>query len=95
MTVTDEIRKLKEERNAVILAHYYTIREIQELADYTGDSFYLSKLATELPNKTIVFCGVTFMGESAKLLIEKARTWYQYSRALDEISERLSSVTQK
>lgn len=68
MTVTDEIRKLKEERNAVILAHYYTIREIQELADYTGDSFYLSKLATELPNKTIVFCGVTFMGESAKLL---------------------------
>ncbi|MHC1723752.1 MAG: quinolinate synthase NadA [Aminipila sp.] len=63
-----KIQKLKEEKNAVILAHYYVNDEIQEIADYIGDSYYLSKLATEVPQETIVLCGVTFMGESAKLL---------------------------
>ncbi|SEP70316.1 quinolinate synthetase [Lachnospiraceae bacterium RM5] len=62
------IRKLKEEKNAVILAHYYVAPEIQKIADYIGDSFYLSKLAVSLDNPVIVFCGVEFMGESAKLL---------------------------
>lgn len=68
MTITEEIRQLKKERDAVILAHYYVSREVQELADYIGDSFYLSKIAVSLKEKTIVFCGVSFMGESAKIL---------------------------
>lgn len=68
MTKQEEILKLKREKDAVILAHYYVAPEIQELADYVGDSFYLSKLAQGLPNPTIVYCGVGFMGESGKLL---------------------------
>lgn len=63
-----KIEKLKKEKNAVILAHYYVNDEIQEIADYVGDSYYLSKVAVELPEQVMVFCGVTFMGESAKIL---------------------------
>lgn len=62
------IKKLKAERDAVILAHYYVAPEVQAVADYVGDSFYLAKLAKSLPQRTIVLCGVEFMGESAKLL---------------------------
>lgn len=62
------IKKLKAERDAVILAHYYVAPEVQAVADYVGDSFYLAKLAKSLPQQTIVLCGVEFMGESAKLL---------------------------
>lgn len=62
------IKKLKAERDAVILAHYYVAAEVQAVADYVGDSFYLAKLAKSLPQQTIVLCGVEFMGESAKLL---------------------------
>lgn len=62
------ITQLKKEKNAVILAHYYVPDEVQEVADYIGDSFYLSKIATTIEADTIVFCGVNFMGESAKIL---------------------------
>ena len=51
-----------------MLAHYYVPAEVQEIADYVGDSFYLSKVASKLTNKVLVFCGVSFMGESGKLL---------------------------
>lgn len=68
MTITEEIKQLKKEKNAVILAHYYVTPEVQELADYIGDSFYLSKIAVGLEEQTIVYCGVSFMGESAKVL---------------------------
>jgi len=63
-----KIFKLKEQKNAVILAHYYTPSEIQEVADYVGDSFYLAKIAKKSSADMIVFCGVFFMGESAKIL---------------------------
>ena len=62
------VEELKATRDAVILAHYYVAPEVQELADYVGDSFYLAKLANSLPAETIVLAGVAFMGESAKLL---------------------------
>ena len=64
----DRINQLKKEKDAVILAHYYVLDEVQEIADYVGDSFYLSKVAVSLKEQTIVFCGVSFMGESAKIL---------------------------
>ncbi len=63
-----EIAQWKEQRNAVILAHYYVDGDVQAIADYVGDSYYLSKLAVGLKEETIVFCGVSFMGESAKAL---------------------------
>ena len=66
--IKNEIQKLKKEKDAVILAHYYVDGEVQEIADYVGDSFYLSKVASKLTNKVLVFCGVSFMGESGKLL---------------------------
>lgn len=68
MTVAEEIQKLKKEKDAVILAHYYVRPEVQDIADYIGDSFYLSKIAAAAKERTIVFCGVSFMGESAKIL---------------------------
>ena len=68
MDICEKIAKLKKEKNAVILAHYYALPEVQAIADYIGDSFYLSKVAVGLQEDTIVFCGVSFMGESAKLL---------------------------
>ena len=62
------IKELKKEKDAVILAHYYVVDEIQDIADYVGDSYYLSDMATKVKEKTIMLCGVTFMGESAKIL---------------------------
>lgn len=66
--ITEKIKQLKEEKHAVILAHYYVPDEVQEIADYIGDSFYLSKVAKKTNADIIVFCGVSFMGESAALL---------------------------
>ena len=66
--IIEEIQKLKKEKNAVILAHYYVDGAIQDIADYLGDSYYLSKIAVDCPQDVIVFAGVEFMGESAKLL---------------------------
>lgn len=63
-----QVLKLKEQKNAIILAHYYTPAEIQAVADYVGDSFYLAKIAKNSDASIIIFCGVAFMGESAKLL---------------------------
>ncbi|MBU3216621.1 quinolinate synthase NadA [Clostridium estertheticum] len=64
----EKIQKLKAERNAIILAHYYQNDNIQEIADFVGDSYYLSKIAKECSEQIIVFCGVKFMAESAKIL---------------------------
>ena len=60
--------QLKEEKNAVIMGHYYVPDEVQDIADYIGDSFFLARKATEIDADIIVLCGVSFMGESAKVL---------------------------
>ena len=66
--ITERINKLKKKKNAVILAHYYVSDDIQAIADYVGDSFYLSKVAKNTDAEIIVFCGVSFMGESAAIM---------------------------
>lgn len=63
-----EIQKLKKEKNAIILAHYYQPAEIQDIADEVGDSYYLSEIARDSREDVVVLCGVKFMAESAKIL---------------------------
>lgn len=64
----DEVIRLKKERGAVIMAHYYQTGDIQDIADYVGDSLALAQIATRIDAPVIVMCGVHFMGETAKIL---------------------------
>ena len=66
--LSDEVRALAAEKGAAILAHNYCLGEVQDVADFTGDSLELARKATEIEAETIVFCGVSFMAETAKAL---------------------------
>ena len=71
--IQDEIMRLKKENDVCILAHLYQNDAILEVADYTGDSFALAKLAQAVPNKTVLMCGVRFMAETVKMLAPDKR----------------------
>jgi len=73
LQLMDEIDRLKQEKDATILAHYYVDGEIQDVADFNGDSLKLARDATTVSTSTIVFCGVHFMAESAKILNPEKR----------------------
>ncbi len=66
--MVSKIKALKEEKNAIIMGHYYQVDEVQDIADVVGDSFMLSRMARDNEADMIVFCGVRFMAESAKIL---------------------------
>ena len=68
LQLINEINRLRKERDAAIMAHFYTDGDIQDVADVVGDSLALAQKARTLPNKVIVLCGVHFMGETAKIL---------------------------
>lgn len=73
ISITEKIKHLKREKNVLVLAHYYQHPEVKEIADYVGDSYELSRQAMQAPQQQIVFCGVRFMAESAKVLSPKKK----------------------
>jgi quinolinate synthase len=85
--IFQEIDALKKRENATILAHYYQDGEIQELADFTGDSLKLARAATRVRTGTIVFCGVHFMAETAKMLNPEKRVLLPDLRAGCSLAE--------
>ncbi len=77
----ERIERLKREKDAFIIAHYYQRPEIQEVADFIGDSLELSRICKDIKNSTIVFCGVTFMAQIAKILAPDKRVLIPYMNA--------------
>lgn len=73
--IQNEIIRLKKEKDICILAHSYQAREIIEVADFTGDSFQLSVMASKAPQKTVIMCGVRFMAETVKILSPEKLVW--------------------
>ncbi|MCM1988994.1 quinolinate synthase NadA [Oceanirhabdus seepicola] len=89
MDIVKDINRLKEEKGATILAHYYTLPEIQEIADYVGDSYFLSKKGKDAEGNIIVFCGVKFMAESAKLLSPEKKVLFPNEGATCGMARRV------
>jgi quinolinate synthase len=87
----DRVRQLATERDAVILAHNYQLPEIQDIADHTGDSLGLARIAATAEASTIVFCGVHFMAESAKILSFDKRVLIPDARAGCSLADTITA----
>ncbi len=87
--VQEEIRRLKKENDICILAHSYQAKEIIEIADFSGDSYALSKLAKTAPNKTVIMCGVRFMAETVKMLSPEKKVILSKSEAGCPMAEQM------
>jgi len=87
-----EIRRLAEERDAVLLAHNYQLPEIQDIADHTGDSLALSRIAAASDASTIIFCGVHFMAETAKILGPDKRVLIPDARAGCSLADSIDAA---
>ena len=88
----EEVRALAAQRDAVLLAHNYQIPEIQEIADHTGDSLALSRIAAESSASTIVFCGVHFMAETAKILAPEKTVLIPDARAGCSLADSITGA---
>ncbi len=88
----EEVRELARARNAVILAHNYQVPEIQDVADHCGDSLALSRIAAESAASTIVFCGVHFMAETAKILAPEKTVLIPDARAGCSLAESITAA---
>lgn len=86
-----EIQRLKKQRNATILAHNYQLPPIQDIADYVGDSLGLARIAAQAPEDTIVFCGVHFMAETAKILSPDKTVLIPDARAACSLAESITA----
>lgn len=87
----DRIRRVKKQKNAVILAHNYQVPEIQDIADFLGDSLELSKVSQELKVSLIVFCGVRFMAETAKILSPEKRVLSPVPDAACPLADKINT----
>lgn len=88
--IQEEIIKLKKEKGICILAHSYQTHDILEIADFTGDSFALSKLCSEVPEKKVIMCGVRFMAETVKILSPDKKVILSHSEAGCPMAEQLT-----
>jgi quinolinate synthase len=87
----NDVRRLARERDAVVLAHNYQMPEIQDVADYTGDSLALSRIAADCDATTIVFCGVHFMAETAKILSPRKTVLIPDARAGCSLADSITA----